>query len=436
MIPTLLLSSCKKEDIRVFEKSSDERLSEALQRYNDVLTSAPYGWKTIIYPSAGGYAFYFEFKKDGTVTSFSDINLKAAGTPLKSTYRLKALQQPSLLFDTYTYLHLLSDPDGRVNGGNDGEGLLSDFEFMIDSVSTNTIHLKGTVHGSVVQLVSATQADQKSYYDGEVANSFSRTTAYLQTNQNPYLDLDRKLPVAIDIRQKVFTILSLKANGLVEEKSVLFTFTSTGIIFKEPITVGNLTFQELLWDTNEKNYYVLVGGKKIFLKNGSEPVTLVEGGIFENFLLPEGAIDSTNAIPGQSDEFLMAYKEIKKRLLASRYKLTLTFMYFRFNNATTLDLIVGVFQINPTTGNREDFTAVFPYTVKRAANGNTTFSLRAAPSGNAGLIVNEMAPFLDYLTTDTFRFEQQFSGAVGRMGRMNNITRTEFFFTGAIYLLQ
>jgi hypothetical protein len=433
LIPLFIISSCKKEnDVRVFDKSADSRLSEVLQRYSDVLTAAPYGWKTTIYPAAGGYAFYFDFKKDGTVSSFADYNPVAAGTEIKSTYRFKALQQPSLIFDTYTYLHVLADPDGRVNGGTDGEGLASDFEFAVDSASTNSVYLKGTVHGTIVRLVPATEAEQKSYYNGEVAASISRTIAYLNANRNPYLELDKKLPVGLDINRKTFTMVSISANGQARENTVLFTFTATGIRFKDPVTYGNLTFQELLWDAQVNNYYVLVGGNKVFLQNATGPVTFVEGGPFENFLLPEGAIDQANGVPGQSEEFLVAYREIRQRLLASPYRLTLSDMYFRFNNATSLDLLVVVAQIDPSTGSRANFVALFPYTVNRSANGNTTFAQRTAPTGNAGLIVNEMAPFLNYLTTDTFRFDQQYSGSVGRIGRMNNLTRTGFFFTGII----
>jgi hypothetical protein len=433
----LITTSCKKDDdVRIFDKSADARLSEVLQRYSDALTNAPYGWKATIYPAAGGYVFYFDFEKDGTVTSVSDINLAAAGASLKSTYRLKALQQPSLLFDTYTHLHVLADPDGSINGGNDGEGLLSDFEFAIDSVSTDQVYLKGTVHGTVVRLVAATEAEQKSYTSGELATSISRTIDYLNANQNPYLESDQRRPVGIDINRKIFTLVSVGVNGQIQEQNVIFTFTARGILFREPITYGNITFQELLWDVQEKNYYVLVGTQKVFLKNASGPVTFVEGASFENFLLPEGFIDNPNGIPGQSDEFLVAYREVKKRLLASSYTLTLSDIYFRFNNAASLDLLVVIAQINPNTGSRADFLATFPYTVNRGANGNTTFAQRAAPSGNASLIVDEMSPLLDYLTTDTFRFDQQFTGSVGRIGRMNDLTRPGFFFTGVIYPLE
>jgi hypothetical protein len=433
LIPVLILSSCKKEeDVRVFDKSADSRLSEALQRYNDVLTAAPYGWKTSIYPASGGYAFYFDFKKDGTVASFADINLQAAGTELKSTYRLKALQQPTLIFDTYTYLHVLADPDGRVNGGEDGEGLVSDFEFAINSASAGEVNLKGTVHGTVVRLVPATEAEKKIFYDGEIANSVSRTMAYLNVNQNPYLELDKRLPIGLDMRRKTFTVVVVNANGRVEVKTMPFTFTSTGLLFKDPVTYGNLTFRELLWDAQANNYYVLVGGVKRFLQNASGPVTFVEGGPFESILLSEGTIDQANGIPGQSQEFLAAYREIRTRLLASSYRLTLSDMYFRANNAISMDLLMVVARINTTTGSRENFVAIYNYNINRGANGNLTFSLRAAPTGNAGLIVNEMAPFLNYLITDTFRFDQQFTGSVGRIGRMNSLTRPGFFFTGVI----
>lgn len=432
LLPVLVLSSCKKEaDVRVFDKSADSRLSEVLQRYNDVLTAAPYGWKTTIYPASGGYAFYFEFKKDGTVTSFADV-LGAAtpGTPINSTYRLKALQQPTLIFDTYTYLHVPADPDGQVNGGNNGEGVRSDFEFAIDSVSASRVYLKGTVHGTVARLIPATEAEQKGFYGGEFANSFTRTISYVQANKNLYLDLNKQVPVFLDLNRKIFTMAWVDSRGQIQQKSApfIFNFTFTGIVLSEPFTYGNLTFRELLWDKDNGRYYVLFNGAKNYLKNSTESLTLIAGATFENIVLPEGSVGNTAGIPGQSDKFIEVYNEIKANLLTDN--LNLSDILFVFNNANTA-MNLAVFY---RKGN-ETLLAVYRFSMTKGANGQATFSLREAPRDNASLIAGHMSPLLSYLTADTFRFDQQFTGSVGRLGRMNSLTRTNFFFTGAIFSL-
>ncbi len=126
------ISSCKKEDKSVFDKSPDERLNEKLAEYQGQLSSAQNGWKGLLRTDSGRgstHSFYFKFNNTNRVVMLSDFDSLSAVTLKESSYRLKALQQPSLIFDTYSYLHVLSDPDPRVNGGVTGAGLLSDFEF-------------------------------------------------------------------------------------------------------------------------------------------------------------------------------------------------------------------------------------------------------------------------------------------------------------------
>ena len=119
-IITACLSSCKKADKPAFDKSADERLNETLAAYQTQLSGAQNGWKGFIATDSGRgstYSFYFKFNNANRVVMLSDFDSVSAVTPKESSYRLKALQQPSLLFDTYSYLHVLSDPDETVNGG-------------------------------------------------------------------------------------------------------------------------------------------------------------------------------------------------------------------------------------------------------------------------------------------------------------------------------
>src|SRR5215217_5513761 len=139
-------SSCKKDDSNAFEKSPDERVNETLANFQTLLSGAQYGWRAVVYPTAGGaYSFYFKFNDANRVVMYSDFDSASAVTPRESSYRLKALQQPSLIFDTYSYLHLLSDPNENTitvqsdingyRGGALGQGLQSDFEYAIDTAT-------------------------------------------------------------------------------------------------------------------------------------------------------------------------------------------------------------------------------------------------------------------------------------------------------------
>ena len=160
LFASVFFLSCESNDDSVFEESADARLNAALVSYEKQLVEAPYGWNAVIYPGGGGsYGFYFKFDDKNRVTMFSDFSDESAAKSKESSYRLKAVQTPVLIFDTYSYLHVLADPDREVNGGETGLGLSSDFEFSIfpDSVKTESITLVGRKNKSRLVLTKATQ---------------------------------------------------------------------------------------------------------------------------------------------------------------------------------------------------------------------------------------------------------------------------------------
>jgi len=139
-----LLAGCQKKDDYLLGKTPDERLVEALKQYQDVLTGAPYGWKVIEYPqglvstynAVSVFSYYMKFKDSSFVTMYSDFDTLTASVPKTSGYRLKALQRPSIEFDTYGYIHLPCDPDPVISkspvasqGGGYGWGADFDFSF-------------------------------------------------------------------------------------------------------------------------------------------------------------------------------------------------------------------------------------------------------------------------------------------------------------------
>src|ERR1044072_4166397 len=95
-----ILSSCSKKDAgHVFDESPDERLNKAVLSYQSQLIGAENGWKAIITPAGGGaYSFYFKFTNTNRVVMYSDFDSTSAATAKESSYRLKAVQQPSLVF--------------------------------------------------------------------------------------------------------------------------------------------------------------------------------------------------------------------------------------------------------------------------------------------------------------------------------------------------
>ena len=124
-----------KQRTNIFTQTPDERLKATADEYREALFSAPNGWFLAVDTKKdGAYRLWMSFEENERVGMLSDMDAtfsKAGETsvvPCISSWRLKALLAPSLIFDTYSYLHILADPQGANNGGSNSEGLISDFE--------------------------------------------------------------------------------------------------------------------------------------------------------------------------------------------------------------------------------------------------------------------------------------------------------------------
>ncbi|VTP96802.1 DUF4302 domain-containing protein [Sphingobacterium daejeonense] len=101
---------------------------------------------------------------------------------MESSYRIAADQVLSLYFDTYSFIHILSDPDDFVNGGFRGAGLISDFEFSILDFKSDTIKLKGNHNGSELILIRANKNQGKDY----INKAFKFNNSLESINHFPY----------------------------------------------------------------------------------------------------------------------------------------------------------------------------------------------------------------------------------------------------------
>lgn len=278
VILAAFFASCKKEDKPAFEKSADERLAETLAAYQAQLAGAQYGWKAILQTDKGtgsSFSFYFKFNNDNRVVMFSDFDSLSAVTPKESSFRLKGLQQPSLLFDTYSYLHVLADPDANLNGGTFGAGLTSDFEFYFDSSTMDRIKLVGRFNGSKMTLVRATQAEQTAYNNGALATglSINKILTYFKR-----LTIGTQLyDVKIDPLNRQFVFTWLDAGGNVQTFATSYYLTVGGIVFTSPLVNGAQTvngLDNLVWEPATETLKLTVGGTAGTIKGIVVPLKL------------------------------------------------------------------------------------------------------------------------------------------------------------------
>jgi hypothetical protein len=282
LIPVFLLSlivfsSCKKEETRVFDESPDTRINEALTKYGSALTSSPAGWNAIIKTGTGGiYHFHFRFNESNRVFMFADISLETATTEKESSYRLKALQTPALIFDTYSYLHILADPNGSVNGGADGQGLISDFEFAFDSLATDSILLTGRQNGTKLTLIKSTQEDFDAWQNGAWGNvvafeNINKIQNYFKRVNIGGVNYDLRVdPVA---RTIVFTWVD--GSGNLQQFVTAYYYSSSGVVFDTPFNTGSQTingFEIVSWNAGSFTLSIKVNGTPVTIAGATQPL--------------------------------------------------------------------------------------------------------------------------------------------------------------------
>ncbi|RYE27998.1 MAG: DUF4302 domain-containing protein, partial [Sphingobacteriaceae bacterium] len=232
------IAGCKKQEDRPAQLP-DDKLTAILSTYQKQLTGAEYGWTGYQFPNGGGaFTFTFKFDEKNRVVSMADINATTAATGLESSYRLKAAMQPSLYFDTYTYLHILADPDQGLGG-------YSDFEFGIQSASTDTIKLKGNVSGSEMILVRTKQVDAGTVIAKSIAfNASLNRASQFNYYYNRLSIAGKTYDFTLNPEQQTVNFY-YAANGTFKSYSTEYAVTSNGILLRKPFTDGDLQITEM-----------------------------------------------------------------------------------------------------------------------------------------------------------------------------------------------
>ena len=270
----ILLSACKKETDYAFDKSPDERINEALAAYQSKLSGAENGWKALITVDSGRggtYSFYFKFNDQNRVIMVSDFDSASAATPKESSFRLKAQQQPTLIFDTYSYLHVLADPNenvvinSHVNGGPIGQGLLSDFEFIFDNnqIKDDTIRMNGKVHGAKLVMVKATKTEADTYLGGQ----FSLFSDFLNKILTYFKRLtlgNESYDIALNESARTVTFTWVDGAGIPQRFTTGYFNTIGGLQLEHTFTNGSQSissFSNAVWDASTNTLSLSAGGQ-------------------------------------------------------------------------------------------------------------------------------------------------------------------------------
>jgi hypothetical protein len=432
----ITFSGCVKKVDDIFPETPDQRVQKVLTAYKDALMGAP-GWKLFVYPKGlesqdiqvGGLTYYITFPDSNRTVMVGDFNTVTADEPKESSWHLKATQRPSLVFDTYSYIHIAADPDETVSFSptqQGGYGWGSDYDFSFtDAEPGDTLFLEGNFNHSEALMVKATQEEIDAAFNKqlkhivEITNNLPKTTSFL------YFNASDNSKIGITFNNFLFRINFVYLNsGQLQTISVPFSHTTYGVHFKTPVTVGGYTFQDLYWDDTVDRYYINNGSTRVDINNSTTPLIPMNQ-VLGNYVLTISVPDDST-LPGQSATFAAVYDDIKFNLKNSGFNLDLRDIDFVFDDGSkTMGMLVNVEQ------DGVPFVAAYLYDYTPLSSSNVTKFTRSLTNGNGNAVEAEMNPLLDYIDKDDFKVDY-FTGATPPLGQFTSRDRTDFFFTGNI----
>ena len=259
----LLATACSPEVDDLFDKSSSQRISEAINNTKDILTTPADGWVMHYYgsPMYGGYNVLCKFDKKDRVTVASEVAGK--DSTFTSHYKIEQSQGVILSFDEYNDIfHYFSDPHNPDGNGVDGKGMLGDLEFRVMKASADSIILKGKKHNNRVVMVPLKKSTNWANYIDAVQKRFA------SMKYNIY-DVVIKGKNYRALRSQ--HTISFTNPDSQDETRLNFVVTDKGFKLYKPVTIAGETFSEFIYSDDDK--WVDANNKNVLLKPVVPPIT-------------------------------------------------------------------------------------------------------------------------------------------------------------------
>ncbi|RZK75003.1 MAG: DUF4302 domain-containing protein, partial [Pedobacter sp.] len=282
----LVFAGCKKEEELNFDDRPEVRMNQSIEEVNTILASSPNGWiATLPTAGGGGYGFYMTFDRANQVVQMAgDLTDESATKIAPSTYRVKANAGAELIFDTYNYISLLSDPNPASFGGVTGTGLRSDVEFLFERSTADSLILTGKKYRQVLKMVKATAAQKTAYESAQYKTLIDKFKAFFVTNANPFIEVvsgTTTLKVTLTLNStnslnsgKRIDLTGVLADGTtIASANMKFAYTINGVsILGDGLVWNGIKFVRMAWkDANTLAIYDSTG-KEYIVNNSTVPL--------------------------------------------------------------------------------------------------------------------------------------------------------------------
>ncbi len=391
----ILLSSCdRNSDVDLVIGDPTQRITDTIAHIRSTLMGAPNGW--IGYTTterSGGYGFYFDFQEDNKLMTVADLTTTSATTAKESTYRVRQIMAATLVFDTYTYITMLQDPDPGTYEGVAGQGKGSDVEYEYKRTSGDSIFFAGRRFKKDLVLVKATAAQQQSYLGGEYNAAINKSRNFFANTPNPFIPKDGlRYALTTNHTNKSASITALN-NGSVLQSVEKFYYTLEGAKPTHTLVSGTLRVTNLTFQGNDL-YATLNTGESIKVESSPTPIIplyLTMGIGVSGFRSPYRTY-----LPGSSAKGTNILRRFHEGLQAGVTGYVFNSGYIDMSwNVNNRRITIGGF--SSQNGGTSGWTTNYVYDYELdSETGIYTLTYRSGPSGGyTGPILDQLTAFLN-----------------------------------------
>ncbi len=408
----LAFASCADQDSLIYEQKPDERVQAVLDNYNKVIQGGSNGWLLALETGAkGGVNHWVNFTGENTCEMLSDAeNINSTKFPntatvvSESSWRLKSVETPILIFDTYNYMHMLADPTASISGAtSNGTGLVTDFEFTLGDYdeSAKVLDLKGRFNKSAAKMIACDATQEEAIRAGGLKTMNDNFEAMLSPMKYPVFEYNSS-KIDVEISGREFGIKYMNSSDEIESSSSAGFLTLKGLqpdilsdleLF-EPISFNGKDITKVVTDNGKA--FVVVDGTQCELYDNKKPAIPFRfgpGKDYQKFTVNASTLKESLQDPFFTNIYSKAKNDQETK--GSRY-----FQYFTIEfvkNAKTGNIVMTL-RCYYKNAKGSTYQAIWDYKVQENEDGTITFTDRdhSTINNNQRVQENYLRPIADY----------------------------------------
>lgn len=435
----LVSASCTKDSfVSDFDQKPEERMAASINEITTTLTTGANGWVATLPTSAGGaYGFYMKFEPSQEVAMYADLNSTTSTVQGKSTFRVKGGLGAELVFDTYSYLSMLTDPNSSVYGGTTGSGHKSDVEFTYVRSTADSIFFIGKNYRQTLTMVKATAAQKTAYLAGDLKKNIDKLIAFFATTKYPYIEIGTganmlKAGVGLNFSNdlaigKRIELSALKGDVVTSAKGKFAIGLDGMTITDGGFTYEGIRFVRVTWKDATTLAMYDNAGKEYIIKSNPVPVTplYLSFGFQSTFPYKRITIPTAGLPTGVTSGFTAVYQQMQALFVAGGRSVVSTSFILVSNSVFRVE-------INYLSGT-SPFVASADYGYTKVGD---IITLDNNPVGNVNWPTRavQIKPLADYMLTGPFKIDwvSSTNPNAGNLGGLYRTANPSSFIYGSL----